>query len=45
MQLYQFFYKYANLNVIEETDPKYTYFKELHDLTNHNEMQQTAPTD
>ena len=34
MQFYQFFYKYANLNIIEETDQKFQFLKEIHELNN-----------
>jgi len=33
MQFYQFFYKFATLNIILESDTRFIYLKELHDLT------------
>jgi threonyl-tRNA synthetase len=42
MQFYQFFYQYANLNIIEDNDQRYVYLREFHDLNNQNEyFQQT----
>jgi hypothetical protein len=46
MQFYQFFYKYANLNAIEESDPRFSFLKEIHELNYQNDqLNQTQKAD
>jgi hypothetical protein len=46
MQFYHFFFKYANLNMIEERDPRFIFLREIHELNNHNDhLNQTQKAD
>ena len=46
MQFYQFFFKYANLNIIEETDPRFLFLREIHELNNQTDhLNQTQKAD